>query len=198
MSSLRSLRSGATVRVALSIVLVVVAVGLFTWDSDLALGLKLKLNRHARPLYATKLLPKLKPLRSKIVGDRVVSDPVSIDTRIFAGSDSGPALSKGVWIDPHGGKPGMGEPVIIAGHRTTHRFATLHLIKRGMPVIVYWHGKEYDYIVTRVKPIEGSSGINVQKDAPGSGERLILYTCLPKSHGDKRYVVVAVPYKPKK
>jgi LPXTG-site transpeptidase (sortase) family protein len=198
MSSLSNLRSSTIARVALSIVLVVVAVGLLAWDSDLALGIKLKLDRHARPTYATRLLPKLDPLRAKIVGNRVVSDPVSIDSQILGGTNSGPALSKGVWIDPQGSSPGKGEPVVIAGHRTTHRFATLHLLKRGMPVIVYWQGKEYDYIVARVKPIEGSSGINIQKDAPGKGERLILYTCLPKSEGDKRYVVVAVPYKPKK
>ncbi len=198
MSSLRNVRSSTIARVAISLVLVVAAVGLFAWDSDFALGLKLKLDRHARPTYATRLLPKLDPLRAKIVGNRVVSDPVSIDSRVFGGSNSGPALSKGVWIDPQGSTPGKGEPIVIAGHRTTNHFATLHLLKRGMPVIVYWQGKEYDYIVTRVKPIEGSSGINIQKDAPGSGERLVLYTCLPKSQGDKRHVVVAVPYKPKK
>lgn len=80
----------------------------------------------------------------------------------------------------------------------THRFATLHLLKKGQPVIVYWQGKEYDYIVTSIHSISGTRGINIQKDAPGSGERLVMYTCLPRSQGDKRSVVVAVPYAPKK
>jgi LPXTG-site transpeptidase (sortase) family protein len=195
MSRLRNLRSSTSARVVLSVVLVVLAIGLFAWDSDFALGLKLKLNRHDRPTYATRLQPNMPPLRSKIVGNRVVSDPVSIDSQIYGGSNSAGPLSKGVWIDPAGSTPGKGEPIVIAGHRTTHHFATLHLIERGMPVIVYWQGKEYDYIVKSVKPIEGSRGINVQKDAPGKGERLILYTCTPKWQGDKRHVVVAVPYK---
>ncbi len=198
MRSPNNLLSNTGIKIALSMVLLTAALGLILWDSEFALGLKLKLDRNERPTYATRLLPNLTPLRSKIVGNRVVSDAVSIDARIYGGSNSAGPLAKGVWIDPHGSTPGKGEPIVIAGHRTTHHFATLHLIKRGMPVIVYWQGKEYDYIVKSVKPINGSSGLNVQKDAPGTGERLILYTCTPKWQGDKRHVVVAVPYKPKK
>jgi len=195
MRNLKNLLAKTGTRIALSIVLVALVIGLFAWDSDFVLGLELKLSHHDRPTYATRLLPNLKPLRAKIVGNRVVSDPVSIDSRIYGGSDSSGPLSKGVWIDPHGSTPGNGQPVVIAGHRTTHHFATLHLLKRGMPVIVYWQGREYDYIVKSVHPIAGSAGINIQKDAPGTGERLILYTCLPRWNGDKRNVVVAVPYK---
>ena len=198
MRSLKNLPAKTRTRLALSIVLVAIAVGLFAWDSDFVLGLELKLSRHVRPTYATRLLPNLKPLRKEIVGNRVVSDPVGIDCQIFGGSDSGLPLARGLWIDPHASTPGKGQPIVIAGHRTTKRFASLHLFKPGMPVIVYWQGTEHDYMVTSVKPIAGSSGINVQRDAPGIGERLILYTCMRKWQGDKRYIVVAVPYSPKK
>ena len=198
MRKLKNLFAKTSTRVALSIVLLLAALALFAWDSDFVLSLELKLNHHDRPMYATRLLPKLRPLRSKIVGDRVVSDAVSIDCQIFEGADSAEPLKHGVWIDPNGSTPGHGQPVVIAGHRITGRFATLHLITRGDLVIVYWRGKEFDYMVTSIHPIAGSSGINIQKDAPGTGERLVLYTCLPRWQGDKRNVVVAVPYTHKK
>ena len=197
MRNLKTLFGRTSSRIVLSVVLVTLACGLFAWDSDFMLALELKINHHDRPTYATRLLPNLKPLQSKVIGDRVVIDSVSIDSRLFGGTDFNAALSKGAWIDPHGSTPGNGQPVVIAGHRITGRFATLHLIKRGQPVIVYWKGHEYDYIVTSIHPIEGSNGINLQKDAPGTGERLVLYTCLPRWQGDKRNVVVAVPYTPK-
>lgn len=198
MPRLKDLLARTSSRVALSVILLVVAFGLFAWDSDLLLALQLKLSHHDRPSYATRLLPKLKPLHSKIVGDRVVIDAVGIDVRLYGGTNSAQPLAKGAWVDPHGNTPGNGQPIVIAGHRISGRFATLHLVKRGQPVIVYWKGKEYDYIVTGIHPIPGPSGINIQKDAPGTGERLVLYTCLPRWQGDKRNVVVAVPYTPKK
>lgn len=195
MHKLKNLLSRTSSRVVLTIVLLVFAIGLFAWDSDFMLALGLKLNHHDRPTYATKLLPKLKPLHSKIVGDRLVADSVSIDVRLFGGSNSSAPLSKGAWIDPAGSTPGQGQPIVVAGHRTTHHFATLHLIGRGDLVIVYWKGHEYDYIVTNIHAISGTRGLNIQKDAPGTGERLVMYTCLPRWQGDKRNVVVAVPYK---
>jgi LPXTG-site transpeptidase (sortase) family protein len=198
MRNLKTLLGKTGTRVTLSVVLLALALGLFAWDSDFMLALELKLNSHDRPTYATQLQPGKKPLKNKIVGDRVVADSVSIDSRIYGGPNFNSALSKGAWIDPHASAPGQGQPIVIAGHRITGRFATLHLIKKGAPIIVYWKGKEYDYIVKSIHPISGSSGINLQKDAPGTGERLVLYTCLPRWQGDKRNVVVAVPYSPKK
>ena len=198
MRNLKNLLARTSTRVVLSIVLVALACGLFAWDSDFMLALELKINHHDRPTYATRLLPGAKPLHSKIVGDRVVADSVNIDCQIFGGTDFNSALSQGAWIDPHVSTPGKGQPIVIAGHRISGRFATLHLIKRGAPVILYWKGKEYDYIVQSIHPIEGQAGINLQRDAPGTGERLVLYTCLPRWQGDKRNVVVAIPYTPKK
>jgi LPXTG-site transpeptidase (sortase) family protein len=198
MRKLKNLFARTSSRVVLSVVLLAIALGLFAWDSDLLLALQLKLNHHNRPTYATRLLPKLKPLHSRIVGDRLVIDTVNIDVRLYGGAKSAQPLAKGAWVDPHGSTPGNGQPVVIAGHRITGRFATLHFVKKGQPVIVYWKGKEYDYIVTSIHSIAGPSGINIQKDAPGTGERLIMYTCLPRWQGDKRNVVVAVPYRPKK
>ena len=198
MRKLPDVLSRTSTRVVLSVVLLALAVGLFAWDSDFVLSLELRLNHHDRPTYATRLLPKMKPLHSKVVGNRVVIDSVSIDVEVFGGSKSAKPLEKGAWIDPHGSTPGMGQPIVIAGHRITGRFATLHLVGRGAPVIVYWKGHEYDYVVTSIHSIKGTSGINIQKDAPGTGERLVLYTCLPRWKGDKRNVVVAVPYTPKK
>lgn len=195
MHSIRAMRSHRGTKIALSAVVLLTAAGLLLWDSDFLLALQLKMNRHDRPSYPTQLT-KAKPLHSKVVGDRLVADSVSIDARIYGGSNSSKGLAKGVWIDPHGSTPGAGEPVIIAGHRTTRHFATLHMLKRGQPVIVYWKGREYDYIVTKVKSLKSSSGINVQRDAPGSGERLIMYTC-EKWKGDRRHAVIAVPYKRK-
>jgi LPXTG-site transpeptidase (sortase) family protein len=198
MSKIIGLLSRKSTRIVLSAVVLSAALGLLLWDSDFLLALQLRINHHDRPTYATKLLPHLKPLRKKIVGNRLVADSVSIDVRLYGGKSSSRPLKKGAWIDPHGSTPGGGQPIIVAGHRTTHHFATLHLLKKGRPVIIYWHGKEYDYIVKSVHSISGKRGINIQKDAPGTGERLVMYTCLPRWKGDKRKVVVAVPYTPKK
>jgi len=198
MGEVTGLLSRKSTRIGLTVVVLAAALGLFLWDSDFISAIQIKINHHDRPTYATRLLPHLKPLRTKIVGNRLVADSVNIDVRLYGGSSSSRGLSKGAWVDPHGSVPGGGEPIIVAGHRMTHHFATLHLLKKGQPVIVYWQGKEYDYIVKSSHSISGKSGINVQKDAPGTGERLIMYTCLPRWQGDKRDVVVAVPYAPKR
>jgi LPXTG-site transpeptidase (sortase) family protein len=193
-SRLTGMLSRTSTRIALTVVLLVAATGLFLWDSDIMLALQLKMNYHDRPTYATRL-SKLKPLKSHVVGDRLVADSASIDVQLYGGKNSAGPLEKGAWIDPAGATPGSGQPIVVAGHRTTHHFATLHLLKRGQLVIVYWKGHEYDYVVKSVHAINGKSGISIQKDAPGSGERLVMYTCLPRWQGDKRNVVVAVPYR---
>jgi LPXTG-site transpeptidase (sortase) family protein len=190
--------SRTSTRIAIGAICLVLAVGLIAWDSDLLLAIELRLNHHSRPSYASRLYPGAKPLHNKVVGNRVVADSVNIDVALNGGTNSAGPLGKGAWLDPHGSVPGGGEPIVVAGHRVSGRFATLHLIKRGQPVIVYWKGKEYDYMVSAVHTIDGQSGINLQKDAAGTGERLVLYTCQPRWQGDKRFVVVATPVTPKK
>lgn len=198
MTSLRERLSKTSTRVTLSVLALVVAVGLIAWDSDVVMSMTLALQRHDRPTYTTQTQPGAKSLRGRAKGNRLVIDAVSIDTVIGTGASSAAPLKKGAWLDPQGSLPGNGEPIVIAGHRVTKRFATLPLAKKGMTAIVYWKGKEYDYRIVSIRPVNGTSGINLAKDAPGTGERLIMYTCTPKYKGDKRYVVVATPIAPKK
>lgn len=189
--------SSKPARITLSAILLATAAGLLLWDSDIMLALSLRLNRHDRPTYKTRLQPHKKPLRRRIRGNRLVADSASIDVRLYGGRRSSKGLKKGAWIDPHGGTPGSGEPIIVAGHRTTRHFATLHLLRRRDPVIVYWKGHEYDYVVKKTRSVSGRRRLNVQKIA-GTGERLVMYTCTKKRRGRKRKVVVAVPYKKRK
>jgi LPXTG-site transpeptidase (sortase) family protein len=198
MTRIRERLSRTSTKVVLSILVAVLAIGLIAWDSDPLLAMMVALSRHDRPTYATQLQPHVKPVRGRAKGDRLVVDGVSIDVAIRQGAASAGPLKKGVWLDPQGSTPGAGEPIVIAGHRVTKRFATLPLAKKGMTAIVYWKGTEYDYRIVSIKPINGATGINVAKEAPGTGERLIMYTCTPKNQGDKRYVVVARPIKAKK
>ena len=190
---IRERLSRTSTRVTLTILALLVAAGLLAWDSDPLLSMTLAFRHRSRPTYTTELQPGVKSLRGRAKGNRLVIDAVSIDVAIGAGTKSATPLKKGAWLDSQGSIPGGGQPIVLAGHRVTNRFATLPKVKRGMTAIVYWQGHEYDYRVLSIKSIRGSTGINVATDAPGSGERLIMYTCTPKNKGDKRYVVVAAP-----
>ena len=192
-TSIRERLSRTSTRVVLTIVALLVAVGLIAWDSDPLLSMTLAFKNRSRPTYTTQLRPGVKSLRGRARGNRLVIDAVSIDVGIRAGARSAAPLKKGVWLDPQGSVPGSGEPIVLAGHRVTKRFATLPKVKKGMIAVVYWQGHEYDYRILSIKPVRGTAGIKLGTDAPGTGERLILYTCAPKTKGDKRYVVVASP-----
>jgi LPXTG-site transpeptidase (sortase) family protein len=194
--------SRRTLQIAAVITLVVVAAVLLLWDADPVITGELAVRRallgeSATLPYPSRLYPTATPRHAeKPAAKRIVIPSTGINVAVVQARSADAGLPRGVWLDPVGSTPGLGEPIIIAGHRIRSRFAALHLAKVGDPVIVYWDGAEHDYRVTAIRSINAVNGIDMQRDAPGDGERLVLYTCLPRWMGNKRTVVTAAPVDP--
>jgi len=190
------------IRTAAVIVLVAVAAAILIWDADPVIKSELVLRRiafgdGATLPYPSALYPRGNPRHDRPpAGNRLVIPSTGIDVAVVRASSADAGLPRGIWLDPVGGVPGGGEPVVLAGHRVRSRFAPLHLVEIGDSVIVYWNGVERDYRVTAIRSIRAENGIDLAKDAPGTGERLVLYTCLPRWMGNKRTVVTATPITP--
>jgi sortase A len=100
--------------------------------------------------------------------------------------DAGPAW----W--PVTGRPGGGDTIAIAGHRTTHThpFLDLDLLQPGDVIYVRWQGAAHRYVVSGRRIVS-----NQQRhiaDAQGY-ELLILSTCTPKGSSRQRLLVYAQP-----
>jgi LPXTG-site transpeptidase (sortase) family protein len=107
---------------------------------------------------------------------------------IFAPSrlDRGPAW----W--PITGRPGGGDTIAVAGHRTTHSrpFYFLERLRRGDRVSIAYLGRTYVYRVTRSRVLP-SGNLHIA-DAVGH-ERLLLTACTPRGSARFRLVVEALP-----
>jgi len=109
-----------------------------------------------------------------------------------AGGDSARALKLGVYHHAGTADPGKPGNVVLAGHRNRHVFSLLHQVKVGDTVSVTWRGTSHDYRVSK-KFTVGPDDTWIMRQT--GAERLTLYTCLPRSVGNKRTVVVALPVK---
>lgn len=124
-------------------------------------------------------------------GPRLVIGSIGVDVGVFGG-DSARALKRGVYHHAGTADPGAAGNVVLAGHRERRAFSLLHQVKVGDTVTVRWQGKSYDYRVSKKFTVDpDDTWIMGQTGA----ERLTLYTCLPRSVGNKRTVVVALPVK---
>lgn len=111
-----------------------------------------------------------------------------LKSRIFASSklDRGPAW----W--PITGRPGGGDTIAVAGHRTTHSrpFYFLERLRRGDRIHISYLGHGYAYRVSRSRVIS-SKNLHIA-DAVGN-ERLLLTACTPRGSARFRLVVEALP-----
>lgn len=109
-------------------------------------------------------------------------------SRIFPASrlEAGPAW----W--PVTGRPGGGDTVAVAGHRTTHTrpFYFLERVRRNDRIYVRYRGRTYAYRVVRSTVIS-SADLHIA-DAVGH-ERLLLTACTPRGSAAFRLVVEALP-----
>ena len=107
---------------------------------------------------------------------------------IFASSrlDKGPAW----W--PITGRPGGGDTIAVAGHRTTHSrpFYFLERLQRGDRVLVTYLGRTHAYRVAWSRVISATN-LHIA-DAVGH-ERLLLTACTPRGSAQFRLVVEALP-----
>jgi len=124
-------------------------------------------------------------------GSRLLIGRIGVDIGVFGG-DSAKALKAGVYH--HAGTSDPGEPgnMVLAGHRNRRQFSLLHQLKKGDIVTVVWRGVNHDYKVSKKFTVDPDETWIMRQTGE---ERLTLYTCLPRSVGNKRTVVVALPVK---
>ena len=106
--------------------------------------------------------------------------------RIGRDLDDGPAW----W--PVTGRPGRGDTIAIAGHRTTHTrpFYWLERLQRGDAIYIRWQGVVHVYRVSG-RRILSAKHLHIA-DARGH-EMLLLSACNPRGSARQRIVVYAWP-----
>lgn len=117
---------------------------------------------------------------------RITIPKLGLATRIGTNLDAGP-----IWW-PVTGRPGGGDTIAIAGHRTTHThpFLDLDRLSRGDVIDVRWQGDAYRYVVSG-RRILSSTNLHIA-DARGY-EVLLLTACTPKGSARQRIVIYARP-----
>jgi sortase A len=111
---------------------------------------------------------------------------LGLEERIGTTLDLGP-----IWW-PVTGRPGGGDTIAIAGHRTTHTrpFHDLDRLTPGDAIYVRWGGKVHTYRVSGNR-IVSAKDLHIG-DARGH-EILLLSACHPKGSARQRIVVYAWP-----
>jgi sortase A len=112
--------------------------------------------------------------------------------RIHLKATIGTSLDRGPAWWPVTGRPGGGDTIAIAGHRTTHThpFYWLDRLRPGDSIYVRWAGRTHAYRVS------GHRVLSARKlhiaDARGH-EVLLLSACTPRGSARQRIVVYAWP-----
>jgi sortase A len=147
----------------------------------------------AEPTTAPAPKPKPRPVAKKRPPSHTAHlniPRIGVRERVTMGLDAGPAF----W--PVTGRPGGGDTIAIAGHRTTHTrpFLRIDRLRPGDNIYVRYQGRVRRYVVTgtRVRP---ATDLHIA-DAVGH-ERLLLTACSTASGAptslDYRIVVYARP-----
>jgi LPXTG-site transpeptidase (sortase) family protein len=104
----------------------------------------------------------------------------------------GTSLNKGPAWWPVTGRPGRGDTIAIAGHRTTHTrpFYWLERLRPGNSIYIRWAGRMHAYRVTG-RRILSAKQLHIG-DARGY-EVLLLSACNPRGSARQRIVVYARP-----
>ena len=111
---------------------------------------------------------------------------LGLETRVGSDLNRGP-----IWW-PVTGRPGRGDTVAIAGHRTTYTrpFYALDRLQPGDSIYVRWAGQMHAYRVSGTR-ILSAKQLHIA-DARGH-EVLLLSACHPKGSARQRIVVYAWP-----
>jgi len=104
----------------------------------------------------------------------------------------GTSLNKGPAWWPVTGRPGGGDTIAIAGHRTTHTrpFYWLDRLQPGNSIYIRWAGRMHAYRVTGRRLLSAKQ-LHIG-DARGH-ELLLLSACNPRGSARQRIVVYARP-----
>ena len=117
---------------------------------------------------------------------------LQLKTAVSLNLNTGPAF----W--PETGRPGSGDTIAIAGHRTTHTkpFHDLDKLRNGDRIYLRYGGHTHAYVMTS-RQIVSVKNLHI---ADGLGyERLLLTACAKRdgtpTSASWRIVVYALPYK---
>jgi LPXTG-site transpeptidase (sortase) family protein len=151
----------------------------------------------AEPAVTPRIIePRLEPQAAqapaqRVLGERPLINIPRLHLKVGVGTDvdEGPAW----W--PVTGRPGGGDTVAIAGHRTTRTrpFYWLDRLQPGDPIYVRWAGRTHAYEVSG-RRILSAKDLHIA-DARGH-EILLLSACTPRGSARQRIVVYAWPKKP--
>ena len=133
-----------------------------------------------------------------------VATPTSIDSvarinipRLHLKARIGTSLNKGPAWWPITGRPGGGDTIAIAGHRTTFTrpFYWLERLQPGDLIYIRWQGRVHSYRMSG-RRILSAKNLHIA-DARGH-ELLLLSACTPRGSARQRIVVYAWPVTPQK
>jgi LPXTG-site transpeptidase (sortase) family protein len=123
--------------------------------------------------------------------NRLVIPKLVLNQAILQGT-SPYTVNKGVWARPKTSTPPNGGNTVLVGHRYTYTspsvFYDLDKVSVGDNIIVYWQGREYDYVVRTTKVVPAT---DVAVENNTSNAQLTLYTCTPFWSFTERLVIVA-------
>jgi LPXTG-site transpeptidase (sortase) family protein len=138
-----------------------------------------------------KVQAPAKPRRSASI-----DSPARINIpRLHLKSQVGTSLNEGPAWWPVTGRPGGGDTIAIAGHRTTHShpFLDLDRLEPGDAIYLRWRGVAYRYKMSG-RRILSQKQLHIA-DARGH-ELLLLTACTPKGSSRQRIVIYAWPDAP--
>jgi len=114
--------------------------------------------------------------------NRLVINKIGVNIPIVESLDANWALARGAWRMPQTSTPDKGSNTAIAGHRFKYlppnnlTFYLLDKLAVGDSLIVFWAGKEYQYVVVASKIVPPTE---VSVLAPTQKATLTLITCDP-------------------
>ncbi len=125
--------------------------------------------------------------------NRLVIPSIGVNMPIFEGPTQKTLDRGGIWHIPNTSDPIKGGNMVLSGHRWQYlppSSTTLYLldkVKLGEPIIVYWHGQEYDYSVSD-REIVNPNRTDIQNDT--LQPRLTIFTCTPLFSTKQRLVLL--------
>lgn len=139
-------------------------------------------------------LPSLPSIgnRSTPSDNRLVIPSIGVDMPILEGPTQKTLDRGGIWHIPNTSNPARGGNMVLSGHRWQYlppSSTTLYLldkVKNDQPVIVYWHGQEYDYIISG-REIVNPNRVDILNNTPDP--RLTIFTCTPLFSTKQRLVL---------
>jgi sortase A len=137
--------------------------------------------------------PAIVNAAAKVRTPASINSPARINIpRLHLKTQVGTSLDEGPAWWPVTGRPGGGDTIAIAGHRTTHThpFLNLDRLEPGDAIYLRWQGFVYRYVMSGRRILSAKQ----RHIADARGHELLLLTaCTPKGSARQRIVIYARP-----